>query len=58
MVLGRGRAASCGIILLRPRLQSPDHLTRFTVSVLARGVTWHDHFTVAREGMLRSVPLT
>jgi predicted nuclease of predicted toxin-antitoxin system len=57
LVFRRGRAASCGIILLRPRLQSPDYLARFLVSVLGRGATWQDHFTVAREGMLRSVPL-
>jgi len=57
MVFRRGLSGSCGIILMRPRLRSPEHLASFIVSVLSQPVAWENHFTVAREGMLRSVPL-
>ncbi len=57
MVFRRGRNGSCGIILLRPRLRSPEFLARFIVSVLSQPIGWEDHFTVAREGSLRTVPL-
>src|SRR2546423_636431 len=57
MVFRRGMSGSCGIILLRPRLRSPDSLARFIVSVLSQPVNWEGHFTVAREGSLRTIPL-
>ncbi len=53
----RGQAATPGVILLRPRLRSPDYLVRFTQAVLAQGHTWAGHFAVAEEGRLRLVPL-
>ena len=53
----RGRTATPGVILLRPSLQSPDHLARFARAVLAQGHSWHGHFAVAEEGRLRLVPL-
>lgn len=52
-----GQQANPGVILLRPRLRSPDHLVRFTRAVLAQDHTWEGHFTVAEEGRLRLVPL-
>ena len=58
MVFRRGQKAACGVILLRPRLQSPDYLCRFTVEVLGQGLDWRGHFSVAHEGRLRMVPLT
>jgi predicted nuclease of predicted toxin-antitoxin system len=53
----QGRLATPGVILLRPRLRSPDYLVRFAQAVLAQGHTWEDHFAVAEEGRLRIVPL-
>ncbi len=52
-----GLQATPGVILLRPRLRSPDYLVRFTKAVLAQGHTWEGHFAVAEEGRLRLVPL-
>jgi predicted nuclease of predicted toxin-antitoxin system len=53
----KGRDASCGVILLRPRLRSPDFLARFLVAVLTQQIAWADHFAVAQEGTIRVVPL-
>jgi predicted nuclease of predicted toxin-antitoxin system len=52
-----GQQATPGVILLRPRLRSPDHLLRFTRAVLAQGHVWEGHFAVAEEGRIRLVPL-
>src|SRR4051794_20584206 len=52
-----GQQATPGVILLRPRLRSPDHLVRFTRAVLAQGQAWENHFAVAEEGRLRLIPL-
>jgi len=53
----RGRAASCGVILMRPRLRSPQYMASFVLEVLAQPVAWAGHFSVAREGKLRVLPL-
>jgi len=52
-----GQTASCGIILLRPRLKSPDHVARLAVTLLAQSVDWENHFSVAQEGHVRVVQL-
>ena len=52
-----GQAATPGVILLRPRLRSPDYLARFARAVLVQGHVWEGHFAVAEEGRLRLVPL-
>jgi predicted nuclease of predicted toxin-antitoxin system len=52
-----GRAATPGVILLRPRLRSPEYLVRFALAVLAQGHDWKGQFAVAEEGRLRLVPL-
>lgn len=57
MAFRQGKSASCGVILLRPRLRQPDYVARFTVAVLAQQVDWGGHFSVAQEGRLRVVPL-
>jgi predicted nuclease of predicted toxin-antitoxin system len=57
LVFRRGLAGSRGIILLRPRLRSPDVVAAFTVTVLSQPVEWSGHFTVAREGSIRVIPL-
>jgi len=57
MAFRQGKTATSGIILLRPRLRSPDYLARFMATVLGQAVAWEDHFSVAQEGKLRVVPL-
>ena len=52
-----GRLATPGVILLRPRLRSPEYLVRFAQAVIAQGHIWEGHFTVAEEGRVRIVPL-
>jgi predicted nuclease of predicted toxin-antitoxin system len=57
MAFRRGKLATCGVVLLRPRLRSPDYLARFVAAVLGQSVTWEGFFSVAQEGKLRVVPL-
>jgi len=52
-----GQAATPGVILLRPRLKSPDVLIRFARAVLDQKHDWEGHFAVAEEGRLRLIPL-
>jgi|SRR3972149_2184048 len=54
----QGANASCGVVLLRPRLRSPEFLARFLVAVLAQPIGWENHFAVASETRIRVVPLT
>jgi predicted nuclease of predicted toxin-antitoxin system len=53
----RGRQAAQGVILLRPRLRSPEYLADFLVRVLQQPIDWQGHFAVADEGRIRVVPL-
>lgn len=53
----QGATATAGVILLRPRLRSPDYLIRFTLAVLSQDHTWEGPFAVAEEGRIRIVPL-
>ena len=46
-----------GLILLRPRLKTPEYLARFARAVLDQALTWEGHFAVAEEGRIRLVPL-
>src|SRR4051794_8542518 len=57
MAFRRGKAAAPGIILMRPRLRSPQYVAQFTATVLAQPVTWEGFFSVAQEGRLRQTPL-
>jgi hypothetical protein len=57
LVFRHGKSATCGVVLVRPRLRNPDYLARFTVAVLEQAVPWEGNFSVAREGRLRVVPL-
>jgi predicted nuclease of predicted toxin-antitoxin system len=52
-----GLAASVGIVLLRPRLRSPQFLAQFAVATLSQPITWMGHFCVAQESRIRVVPL-
>jgi predicted nuclease of predicted toxin-antitoxin system len=49
MAFREGKDASCGVILLRPRLSDPDYVVRFTLAVLAQNVNWEGQFCVAQE---------
>lgn len=53
----RGNDAASGVILLRPRLRSPQFLVQFVVTVLNQPIEWEAHFAVARESSIRVVPL-
>jgi predicted nuclease of predicted toxin-antitoxin system len=52
-----GKSASRGVILLRPRLQSPEFLAEFLVKVLSQRIDWEGHFSVAQEGRIRVTPM-
>jgi predicted nuclease of predicted toxin-antitoxin system len=57
MAFQQGQKATCGVILLRPRLRHADYLAQLMITVLTQQVTWEGNFSVAREGQLRVVPL-
>jgi len=57
LVYRLGQDSSSGVILLRPKLTSPDYLARFALDVLSQPVEWQGHFSVAQEGHLRVLPL-
>jgi predicted nuclease of predicted toxin-antitoxin system len=57
MAFRQGKTATCGVILLRPRVRSPNYVAQFALSVLAQTVSWEGNFSVAQEGKLRVVPL-
>lgn len=52
-----GTEASCGVILFRPHLRSPEFLARFIVEVLSQPIDWTHHFSVAQESGIRVIPL-
>jgi predicted nuclease of predicted toxin-antitoxin system len=58
LVFRRGKDGSNGVLLLRPRISSPSSVADFLVVVLSASFEWEGHFTVAREGVLRSISLT
>ena len=53
MAFRQGLKATCGVVLLRPRLHSP----KFVLTVLSQPTEWIGHFCVATEGRLRTIPL-
>jgi Domain of unknown function (DUF5615) len=57
MAFRQGKAATCGIIIFRPRVRAPGSLARFVLAVLGQTVAWEGNFSVAKEGTLRVVPL-
>jgi hypothetical protein len=57
MAFRLGTAASCGVILMRPKLKSPDYVARFVVAVLSQPIAWRGSFCVAQEGRIRVRPL-
>lgn len=57
MAFRHGKAATCGVILCRPRVRSPGYLAEFLLAVLGQDLAWEGHFSVAQEGKLRVIPL-
>ena len=57
MAFRLGKRATCGVILLRPRLHDPTYVARFAVAVLGQQIGWEGRFCVAQEGKLRVVPM-
>jgi len=57
MAFEQGKTATPGVILLRPRLRSPEHVAQFTVALLSQPIDWIGNFAVAQEGRLRVVPM-
>jgi predicted nuclease of predicted toxin-antitoxin system len=57
MAFREGKQATCGVILFRPHVRSPDYVAQFMCAVLSQTVTWQGNFSVAQEGKLRVVPL-
>ncbi|NQU23613.1 MAG: DUF5615 family PIN-like protein [Candidatus Nealsonbacteria bacterium] len=57
MVYRCGQEAARGIVLLRPKLRSPEHVCRFVVGVLQEKIDWPGNFCVAQEGRIRVLPL-
>jgi predicted nuclease of predicted toxin-antitoxin system len=53
----QGKQATCGIVLLWPRVRNPDYVAQFMLAVLTHPVTWEGHFSVARERRMRVLPL-
>jgi predicted nuclease of predicted toxin-antitoxin system len=53
----QGATATCGVILLRPKLRSPDYLARFLVAVLSQPIDWIGNFCVAHDSRIRVVKL-
>lgn len=47
MTFRRGKGASSGIILMRPRLRSPASVSAFVVEVLSQTIDWRGHFSIA-----------
>ncbi len=57
MAFEQGKIATPGVILLRPRLRSPEQVAQFTVALLSQSIDWTGNFCVAQEGRLRVVPM-
>ncbi len=57
MAFRQGKNTTCDVILLRPRLRSPDYVSQFVVAVRNEQIDWEGHFAVAQEEKVRIVPL-
>ena len=57
MAFRQGKQAICGVVLFRVRLRDAEMVARFVVSVLGQRIPWEGHFSVAREGRLKTLPL-
>jgi predicted nuclease of predicted toxin-antitoxin system len=52
-----GRKATAGVILLRPRLRSPEQVSKFLIDVRSQQIDWEGHFSVVKEHHVRVVEL-
>jgi predicted nuclease of predicted toxin-antitoxin system len=52
-----GLPASCGVVLFRISMGSPDEVARRAVGILASRTDWPGHFSVVEEHRLRMRPL-
>jgi predicted nuclease of predicted toxin-antitoxin system len=57
MAFRQGKQATCGVVLFRVRLRDAETVAQFVVRVLSQQIPWEGHFSVAREGRLRTLPL-
>jgi predicted nuclease of predicted toxin-antitoxin system len=49
--------ATCGIVLFRTGMHSPEKAARVAVAVLESREDWRGHFSVIEEGRVRMTPL-
>lgn len=52
-----GLSATCGVVLFRLAVPSPDEVARRTLSVLQSRADWSGHFAVVEESRVRLRPL-
>lgn len=52
-----GLPASCGIVLFRISLRSPDAVARIAVTALTSRSDWSGHFSVVEQDRIRMAPL-
>ncbi len=57
LVWRRGAKASCGVVLFRISVRSPEAVARRVISVLESRNDWFGHFSVVDEMRVRIVPL-
>lgn len=57
LVVRRGRTASCGVVLFRIGMPSPETVATRVGDVLAQRTDWEGHFSVVDERRIRMVPL-
>jgi predicted nuclease of predicted toxin-antitoxin system len=57
MAFRQGKQATCGVVLFRVRLRDAETVARLVVGVLSQQIPWEGHFSVAREGRLKTLPL-
>jgi predicted nuclease of predicted toxin-antitoxin system len=57
LVFRRGRSASCGVVLFRIQMSSPQAAAESIVSVIASRNDWVGHFSVVDEDRIRLIPL-
>ena len=53
----RGRVASRGVILFRPRVCSLEYVTKLLIHVLGQDRNWDGHFSVVDDFQTRVIPL-
>lgn len=57
LVFRRGRQASCGIVLFRIGMHSPEVVANAVRTVLGSRSDWHGFFSVVEDDRIRMIPL-